>query len=106
MTKAPGAIRHTSAIPANVSAVAVVAELSTVNAIHRLRSIQGIVGLRERYGAARLDAACARALAVGDPRYRTIKNILAAGAEYDGQDSTESAALPPALLRGPQAFGA
>jgi len=35
-----------------------------------------------------------------------VKNILAAGAEYDGQDSTESAALPPALLRGPQAFGA
>ncbi|MDT5142059.1 MAG: hypothetical protein QOI79_1396 [Mycobacterium sp.] len=45
--------------------VAIVAELSQVNAIHRLRAIQGIIRLREKYGDTRLDAACARALTVG-----------------------------------------
>lgn len=40
-------------------AVAIVAELSEVNAIHRLRAIQGIIGLRDRYGDQRLNAACA-----------------------------------------------
>jgi transposase len=83
--------------------VAIVAELSAVNAIHRLRAIQGIIGLRDRYGAQRLDAACARALAVGDPRYRTVKGILVAGTET-GDLPTTSAALPPAMLRGPEAF--
>ena len=39
-------------------AVAIVAELSAVNAIHRLRAIQGIIRLRETYGDVRLDAAC------------------------------------------------
>jgi hypothetical protein len=43
-------------------AVAIVTELSAVNAIHRLRAIQGIVRLRDTYGDERLDAACARAL--------------------------------------------
>jgi hypothetical protein len=60
-------------------AVAIVTELSTVNAIHRLRAIQGIIRLRGTCGDARLDAACARALHVGDPNYRTVKGILVAG---------------------------
>lgn len=86
------------------AAVAVVAELSEVNAIHRLRAIQGIIRLRDRYGQARLDAACARALAVGDPGYRTIKGILAAGTEHGEQPAESAAPLPPAMLRGPAAF--
>lgn len=87
------------------AAVAVVAELSAVNAIHRLRAIQGIIRLRDRYGDARLDAACARALQVGDPGYRTVKGILAAGTEHGDQPATGSAPLPPpAMLRGPAAF--
>jgi len=35
--------------------------------------------LAETYGAARLDAACQRALDYGNPRYRTIKTILEKG---------------------------
>lgn len=66
------------------AAAAVVDELSQVNALHRLRSVQGIVRLRDRYDDARLDAACARALEVCDPSYRTVKDILAAGTEHDG----------------------
>ncbi len=86
-------------------AVAIVAELSAVNAIHRLRAIQGIIRLRDTYGDTRLDAACARALAVGDPRYRTVKGILAAGTEHGDTPTGPSAPLPPAMLRGPDAFG-
>ncbi len=84
-------------------AVAIVAELSQVNAIHRLRAIQGIIRLREKYGDDRLDAACARALAVGDPNYRTVKGILAAGTEH-GDDPPAPVPTPPAILRGPAAF--
>ena len=86
-------------------AVAIVAELCQINAIHRLRAIQGIIRLRDTYGDARLDTACARALAVGDPRYRTVKGILVAGTEH-GDDLTaqHSVPTPPAMLRGPAAF--
>jgi transposase len=42
----------------------------------RLRSAQGVLRLADRYGAARVDAACARAHAVGEHRYHTIKAIL------------------------------
>ena len=87
-------------------AVAIVAELSAVNAIHRLRAIQGIIRLRETYGDVRLDAACARAIAVGDPGYRTVKGILAAGTEHGDDPSRRPAQIPPAMLRGPDAFGA
>jgi transposase len=84
--------------------VAIVAELSQVNAIHRLRAIQGIIRLREKYGDPRLDAACARALTVGDPSYRTVKGILAAGTEHGDDPSHPPAPMPPAILRGPEAF--
>lgn len=84
-------------------AVAIVVELSAVNAIHRLRAIQGIIRLRDKYGDARLDAACARALAVGDPNYRTVKGILLAGTEH-ADDPPRHAPTPPAILRGPEAF--
>jgi hypothetical protein len=85
-------------------AVAIVAELSTVNAIHRLRAIQGIIRLRDTYDDARLDAACVRALHVGDPNYRTVKGILIAGTEH-GDDPPQHTPAPPAILRGPEAFG-
>ena len=85
-------------------AVAIVAELSAVNAIHRLRAIQGIIRLRDTYGDARLDAACARALAVGDPGYRTVKGILVAGTEHSDDPPRQHLAAPPAMLRGPDAF--
>lgn len=45
----------------------------------RLRSVQALLRLVERVGKERLEAACARALAYGDGRYRRIKAILEAG---------------------------
>ncbi|WLP90358.1 IS21 family transposase [Gordonia sp. NB41Y] len=84
-------------------AVAVVAELSELNALHRLRAIQGIVGLRKNYPDHRINAACHRAVQVGDVQYRTIKGILVAGTENEGAPAPATTATP-ALLRGPQAF--
>lgn len=78
----------------------VVAGLLEHNALNRLRSAQGVVGLAERHGPERLDAACARALAVGDPSYRTIKGILVAGTENDGA-VVDVVPVAPAHLHGP-----
>ncbi len=84
-----------------------VAELVNVllenQALHRLRSAQGVLGLADKHTAARLDAACRRAIDVGDPGYRTVKGILVAGTEADGH--TEPAVpSAPAHLHGPHSL--
>ncbi|WP_317440772.1 hypothetical protein [Streptomyces collinus] len=61
----------------------VIDQLLGVNALYRLRAAQGVLGLRKRYGDIRLEAACRKAVAVGDPSYRTVKGILVAGTEAD-----------------------
>jgi hypothetical protein len=43
----------------------------------RLRVAQRVLGLADRYGAARLEQACARAQHFGTPDYPTLKRILA-----------------------------
>ena len=43
------------------------------------RTVLGIMRLGRQHGDARLDAASARALAIGSCHYRTVKNILPAG---------------------------
>ena len=45
----------------------------------RLRAAQAVLGLAKRFPVARLESACARALAHGSPHYRTVKTILAGG---------------------------
>ena len=47
--------------------------------LENLRAAQGVLRLEKSYGAARLEAACARALSFDNPRYRTVKAILAKG---------------------------
>ena len=47
--------------------------------LDRLRSAQGVLRLAQRFGAPRLEAACARAHVVGEYRYHTIKTILVNG---------------------------
>jgi hypothetical protein len=49
--------------------------------LDRLPTAGRLVRLRLTYGDKRLEAACARALAFGDPTYRTVKGILRSGAE-------------------------
>jgi transposase len=84
---------------------ALVGELLAVNALFRLRQAQGVLRLGQRVGEARLEAACQRALEVGDPSYRTVKGILAAGTEMHPLQLPLPGIDAPAWLRGPAAFG-
>jgi len=82
----------------------VIAELLADNALYRLRSAQGVIGLADRNDPARLEAACATALAAGDPSYRTIKGILAAGTEAGQLPAAAGDGGAAAFLRGPASF--
>ena len=82
-----------------------VAELLSVNAIYLLRQAQGVVRLGEQHGRERLEAACRKALNVGDPSYRTVKGILVAGTEHDAVPVCLPGIEAPAFLHGPAAFG-
>ena len=83
------------------SVAALVEALLAEPVLYRLRSAQGVIRLADRHDPARLDAACARALQVGDPAYRTVKGILAAGTDHEGTTPPPRADAP-AHLRGPQ----
>jgi transposase len=56
--------------------------------LDNLRAAQGVVGLSKRYGNARVNAACLRALSFGNVRYRAVKQILEKG--LDQQAFTET----------------
>lgn len=78
-----------------------IAELLDGAAVHRLRSAQAILSLADKHTDARLEAACRKADAAGDPSYRTIRNILAAGLEEVEHDRPTGDAGAPAFLHGP-----
>jgi hypothetical protein len=75
--------------------------LLQVNALFRLRSAQGVLRLADKHGNQRLEAACAKAIAVGDPSYRTVKGILAVGAETDPPPPSNGDGGAAAHLHGP-----
>jgi hypothetical protein len=79
----------------------VIAGFLEVNALFRLRAAQGVLNLAGKHGEARLEAACAAAAAVGDPSYRTIKGILAVGAETDPPRPAAGDGGAAAHLHGP-----
>ncbi|MGE5285860.1 MAG: hypothetical protein ACM3ML_01385 [Micromonosporaceae bacterium] len=79
-------------------------ELLAENALYRLRSAQGVVGLVGRHGPSRLEAACAKAIAAGDPSYRTIKGILAVGTEREPAPAAAGDGGAAAFLHGPASF--
>jgi transposase len=60
----------------------------------RLRTAGRLLRLKERFGATRLEAACARALRFDDPAYLTVKRILEQG--LDMEPSVPTASTPPA----------
>jgi hypothetical protein len=82
----------------------VTGELLAENALYRLRAAQGIIGLADKHDPGRLEAACAKAAAAGDPSYRTVKGILAAGAERDEPPAAAGDGGAAAFLRGPASF--
>ena len=49
--------------------------------VERLRGAQGVIQMAKTYGPERVEAACTRAMAHGSPHYRTVKTILATGAD-------------------------
>lgn len=60
----------------------IIQKLLTDSVTDYLRAAQGIIGLHKKFGNARLDAACQRALVFQSPRYKTVKSILQKGLEY------------------------
>jgi len=88
--------------------VELIGGLLAVQALHRFRSAQGILRLADAHGPERLNAACGCALAAGDPTYRTVRGILAAGTEAPaegtgpgGGRTGPAAPGTPAHLHGP-----
>ncbi len=83
-------------------------ELLSVHTSAHLRQAQGILALANTYGPERLQAACLRACDFGDPRYGTIKTILASGLDrLPSQMRLHEPVTPPAAgayLRGPAAY--
>jgi transposase len=66
--------------------------------VDRIRGAQGVVRLAKRHGEKRLEAACRRALAFGEVRYRTVKTILEKALDLD-DDVSGSFAAPAPLPR-------
>lgn len=56
--------------------------------LDNLRAAQGIIHLGKKYTPARLEAACKRALHFDNPRYRTVKLILAKGLDQEQSPQT------------------
>jgi transposase len=69
---------------------------------HGYRSCLGLLSLSRRYGEARLEAACERALALGTWRYRHVRDLLANQRDL-ATEATASDWISPAHanLRGP-----
>jgi transposase len=72
------------------------------------RSCLGIMRLAKRYGTDRVEAACSRAEHLGSCRYRTVKNILAAGMDrlpLEVQQPPTTSVPPHDNIRGPAYYG-
>jgi transposase len=83
------------------SCTRVIDELMSEGALYRLRAAQGVIGLAGKHDTTRLEAACARAIEAGDPSYKTIRGILAAGAEASPPAAVPGGSDASAFLRGP-----
>ena len=83
---------------------ALIAGLLADNALYRLRAAQGVLGLADKHQPGRLEAACAKAAAAGDPSYRTVKGILAAGTEASPVTVPAGDGGAAAFLHGPDAL--
>jgi hypothetical protein len=81
-----------------------IGELLAGNALYQLRAAQGVIGMADRHDCSRLEAACAKAIAAGDPSYRTVKGILAAGTDRDQLPAAAGDGGAGAFLHGPASF--
>jgi hypothetical protein len=81
--------------------VEVIAALAEGGVLFKLRQAQGILGLRDRHTPDRLEAACRKDMGASDPSYRTIKGILALGAETNPVTRPTGDGGAAAFLHGP-----
>jgi len=65
----------------------------------RLRTAGRLLRLGDRFGAKRLESACARALRFSDPTYMTIKRILEEGLDAEELPSKDPGPLPATFVR-------
>jgi hypothetical protein len=72
----------------------VVAELLADPVVDRLHTARRLLGLRERHGDVRLEAACVKALQFAEPAYVTIKRILVSGLEVEPATAVAVPATP------------
>lgn len=70
------------------------------------RSCLGIMGLGKEYGQERLEAACARALAIGGLSFKSTRSILKAGLDQRPllEQNQEAPLIRHANIRGPQYY--
>lgn len=85
------------------SCAALVERRMAGNALAAFRSVAGIVRLAESRDPQVVDAACRIALEVGDPSWRTVKNLADQGAPQP-PERPQGDNNAPAILRGPAAF--
>lgn len=100
LQRTPAWCRHRAA-QVGAATSELVAGLLAGQALHHLRAAQGVLGLADRYGPQRLEAACRRATDAGDPTYRTVKGILVAGLEHAATSQAPADSGTPAFLHGP-----
>lgn len=77
----------------------VVDRLLSDPAVDRLRTVGRLLSLRQSYGEARLEAACARALRFDDPTYKTVKAILQQGLEVTALSPSVETPAPRTFVR-------
>ena len=92
---------RTTAAEVGPACTEVIAALAENGVMFKLRQAQGVLGLRDKHTPERLEAACRKALDAGDPSYRTIKGILAIGAETDQTPPGTGDGGAAAFLHGP-----
>ncbi len=102
--KVPGLTRSREDCLARAAAIGpatleVVQRLLDDAVIDRLPTAGRAVGLCERFGAERLEAACRRAIHFGDPAYKTIKTILKRGLENEPLPQSPPAPEAAAFVR-------
>lgn len=79
----------------------VVRTLLADGVLDRRRTVLRLLGLRERYGDQRLEAACGRALRFASANYGTVKRILQQGLEWEPGPAPAPVAPAQAFVRSP-----
>ena len=94
-------LREATAVGDDTAALVEIILRSRPHPEQGFRSCIGILGLAKRYDPERLDAACARALALGTRSYGSVAAILKNAQERKTTDKTEQPSLFHENIRGP-----